>query len=181
MELSWFKQPAGEDPGSLNLCFNALDRHVVHGRAETVALVAGDVRLDFATLVERAASLGGALRSLGVGRGVPVSVELPPGVERLLVLLAVLRLGAVYVEGSAPGVEPHLAVDPDLVQPATKAGRNDPAGCEPLPPDATALVVDGEPISLLGAIGHESWAGAALAYLVRGDTVTLTHDIAESA
>ena len=77
MELSWFKQPAEDDPGSLNLCFNALDRHVVHGRAEAVALVAGDVRVDFATLTERAASLGGALRSLGVGRGTPVATELP--------------------------------------------------------------------------------------------------------
>lgn len=180
MELSWFRQPAEDDPGSLNLCFNALDRHVVHGRAEAVALVAGDARVDFATLTERAASLGGALRSMGVGRGSAVATELPPGADRLLVLLAALRLGAVYVEGSAPGVDPQVVVDPELVQPAVKAGRNDPAACEPLTPDSTAWLMEGEPVALLDATAHDSWAGEVLSGLVRGEAVTLA-DVTESA
>lgn len=59
---------------TLNTCFNALDRHVVRGRADQAALiydspVTGTVRtVSYAELLEEVAAFGGALRALGVGR-----------------------------------------------------------------------------------------------------------------
>jgi len=126
--------------------------------------------------VEQAASLAGSMRGLGVGPGVPVAADLEDEVDRLLVFLAALRLGAVYVEGDRSGHEPHLVAEPGSVQLAVKAGRNEPAPCEPLPPDATAYVVDGEPVALAHAVAHPSWMGEALATLCDGSSLVLGAD-----
>ena len=31
MQITWFRQPAGDDPGSLNLCYHAVDIAVIRG------------------------------------------------------------------------------------------------------------------------------------------------------
>ena len=180
MELSWFRQPAGDDPGSLNLCYNALDRHVVHGRAEAPAVRAEGRTLDFATLLEHTAALAGAMRSLGVAPGVPVAADLDEGLDRLLVLLAALRLGAVYVEGERAGVDRQLVVEPGTVQPAVRAARDDPAPSEALAPRSTAFVALGDEVALVEAPGHPSWMGEVLASLCAGSTLTFS-TVAESA
>jgi hypothetical protein len=38
-DVSWFRAPADDDPGTLNACYDALDIHVIRGRAEEIALV----------------------------------------------------------------------------------------------------------------------------------------------
>ena len=36
MAVTWFRAPDGDDPGTLNACYNALDIHVIRGRADEV-------------------------------------------------------------------------------------------------------------------------------------------------
>ncbi len=54
-------------------------------------------KLTFARLKERSASLAGALRGLGVGKGDRVATLLPKSPELMITLLGIWRLGAVHV------------------------------------------------------------------------------------
>jgi propionyl-CoA synthetase len=88
--------------GVLNTCYNALDRHVVAGRADQPALVhdspvTGSRRtLTYAQLLEQVARFAGALRHLGVGAGDRVVVYLPMVPEAVVTMLACARIGAVH-------------------------------------------------------------------------------------
>ncbi|MGI8613592.1 MAG: acetate--CoA ligase [Nocardioidaceae bacterium] len=88
--------------GTLNTCFNALDRHVVGGRADQPALiydspVTGQQQtLSYARLLEQVASFAGALRMLGVGKGDRVVVYLPMVPQAVVTMLACARIGAVH-------------------------------------------------------------------------------------
>ncbi|NYG56360.1 acetate--CoA ligase [Nocardioides perillae] len=90
-------------PGAtLNTCYNALDRHVVAGHADRVALVhdsayTGEVReLTYGRLLEDVAAFAGVLRALGVQRGDRVVVYLPMVPEAVVAMLACARIGAVH-------------------------------------------------------------------------------------
>ena len=37
--VNWFRPPADGDPGTLNACYEALDIHVIRGRADDVAAI----------------------------------------------------------------------------------------------------------------------------------------------
>ncbi|WP_151525250.1 acetate--CoA ligase [Serinicoccus kebangsaanensis] len=88
--------------GRLNVCYNALDRHVVHGRADQTALihdspVTGTVqRFTYAELLDLVARFAGVLRDLGVGKGDRVVVYLPMVPEAVVTMLACARIGAVH-------------------------------------------------------------------------------------
>jgi propionyl-CoA synthetase len=88
--------------GGLNICFNALDRHVAAGRGEQVALihdspVTGRVeRYTYRQLTDRVARLAGAIAALGVGKGDRVVIYLPMVAEAAMAMLACARLGAVH-------------------------------------------------------------------------------------
>ena len=88
--------------GGLNICFNALDRHVAAGRGEQVALihdspVTGRVaRYSYRQLTDRVAKLAGAIAALGVGKGDRVVIYLPMVAEAAMAMLACARLGAVH-------------------------------------------------------------------------------------
>jgi non-ribosomal peptide synthetase component E (peptide arylation enzyme) len=176
VELSWFRRPGEAGAGTLNLCFNAVDRHVVHGAATETAVRDGATTLDFARLLQDVAALAGTMRNLGVAPGAAVGVALDDDLERLLVLLACLRLGAVYVEGDLTPRETHLVVEPGAVQPAVRAGRTDPAPCAELAPGTTAYVLDGEAVLLADAADHPSWAGRVCATLCAAQPLDLTGD-----
>lgn len=109
MELTWFRTPAGDDPGRLNLCFNAIDLHVVRGKADEVVVAHDGANLDRARLLEQVAALAGALRGLGVEPGSAVGVLLDDPLDDLLLLLACARLGAAYV--ALPEAGPQHLVD----------------------------------------------------------------------
>ncbi|MDP3892468.1 MAG: hypothetical protein Q8Q44_14650, partial [Nocardioides sp.] len=75
--MTWFRAPAPGEPGRISLGYNALDRHVVGGRATDPALVRHDgTTLDFAGLLEQASGLGGAFAALGVTAGSRVVLAL---------------------------------------------------------------------------------------------------------
>jgi propionyl-CoA synthetase len=104
VDIDWIRHPSSPDgdDGTLNLCFNALDRHVVHGLADEVALrvdryTAGRTELTFARLLEEVGAFGGVLGAFGVGPGERVLSRLPMGIESLVAALATARLGGVHV------------------------------------------------------------------------------------
>ena len=104
MQLSWFRKPGPGEPGSLNLCYNALDRHVIRGRATDAALITDGSTRDFATLLQQVAELAGALAALGVKPGDQVATRLADPADALLAMLACDRLGAVHGEVGTPNV-----------------------------------------------------------------------------
>ncbi|TKV60604.1 propionyl-CoA synthetase [Nakamurella flava] len=86
----------------LNVCHNAVDRHVAAGRGEQPAIVhdspvTGSVRrITYAELQDEVARFAGVLAGLGVGRGDRVVVYLPMIPEAAVAMLACARLGAVH-------------------------------------------------------------------------------------
>ena len=111
-------------PGAtLNTCFNALDRHVVAGHAERVALVhdsayTGEVHeVTYGRLLEDVAAFAGVLRALGVGRGDRVVVYMPMVPEAVVAMLACARLGAVHSVVFGGFAAPELAARIDDARP----------------------------------------------------------------
>jgi propionyl-CoA synthetase len=88
--------------GSLNTCFNALDRHVAGGRGSQPALVydspvTGACRTyTYADLLEEVARFGGALAGLGVSAGDRVLIYMPMIPQAVIAMLACARIGAVH-------------------------------------------------------------------------------------
>jgi propionyl-CoA synthetase len=88
--------------GSINTCFNALDRHVSGGRADQLAVVydspvTGVVRgITYAELLSEVSRCAGALGALGVTKGDTVIIYLPMVPEAIVAMLACARLGAVH-------------------------------------------------------------------------------------
>jgi acetyl-CoA synthetase len=88
--------------GQLNLVHNALDRHVLAGHGDQLAVIAEDdaggvTRLTYRELQARVQRFAGALAGLGVGAGDAVGLYLPMGAEAVVALLACLALGAAAV------------------------------------------------------------------------------------
>lgn len=101
--LDWSEPPFAKwfDDGELNVAYNCLDRHVLAGHGDRVAIhwegEPGDSRsITYAELtadVKRAANL---LTSLGIRPGDRVAIYLPMIPEAVVAMLAVARLGAVH-------------------------------------------------------------------------------------
>ena len=115
--VHWF--PDGE----LNTCYNALDRHVVAGRGETVALIYDSPvtqqvrRYTYTELRDQTARLAGALRGLGVEKGDIVIIYMPMVPEAVTAMLACARLGAVHSVVFGGFAAPELAVRIDDAKP----------------------------------------------------------------
>jgi propionyl-CoA synthetase len=88
--------------GELNVCFNALDRHVAAGRGEQPALIYDSPvtgtkrRYSYAQLRDEVARFAGVLAELGVGHGDRVVIYMPMVPEAVVAMLACARLGAVH-------------------------------------------------------------------------------------
>ncbi len=88
--------------GVLNTCHNALDRHVIGGRADQVALVYDSPVTDtirsftFRELRDEVAIVAGALSGLGVKKGDRVIIYMPMVPETVMAMLACARIGAVH-------------------------------------------------------------------------------------
>jgi propionyl-CoA synthetase len=113
-EIDWYRAPttvldAASPPfyrwfpdGMLNTCFNALDRHVLGGRADQAALiydspVTGTCRtFSYRELLEEVARFAGVLRGLGVAQGDRVIIYMPMIPEAATAMLACARIGAVH-------------------------------------------------------------------------------------
>jgi propionyl-CoA synthetase len=88
--------------GMLNTCYNALDRHVIDGRADQPAVIhesaitGKSAILTYAQMLEKTARFAGALRMAGVEKGDRVVIYMPMVPEALVAMLACARLGAVH-------------------------------------------------------------------------------------
>ncbi|MET9493859.1 propionyl-CoA synthetase [Streptomyces sp. NPDC006552] len=109
--------------GELNVCHNALDRHVAAGRGAQPALVHDSpvtgVRrtYTYAELTEEVAAFAGVLAGLGVGRGDRVVVYMPMVPEAVVAMLACARIGAVHSVVFGGFAAPELAVRIDDAAP----------------------------------------------------------------
>jgi propionyl-CoA synthetase len=86
----------------LNMCWNALDRHVAAGNGERVALIYDSPVTDtvasftYRELRDRVARFAGALAGLGVAKGDRVLIYMPMVPEAAIAMLACARLGAIH-------------------------------------------------------------------------------------
>ena len=167
---SWFRPPADGDPGTLNACYEALDIHVVRGRADDVAVTLDGRDRTYAWLLTEVAACAGVLRAFGVGLGDRVVVgDLSPE-GRVVVPLAVARIGALVVYDNTPGAEGRVRVgaigsdeepgsgfvaggDEVPWDIAMRAGRTDPAGCADVPGDAVLAIHGDDVLTVLEAVG----------------------------
>ena len=75
----------------------ALLKHRASISAPAPAVCAGDAEVTYRELIERAEALAVRLHAAGVSRGDHVLVDMPRGLAEIVSVLAVIRLGAVYV------------------------------------------------------------------------------------
>jgi hypothetical protein len=180
VDIDWIHRPSGPEAidGTLNLCFQALDRHVVHGRADEVALRA-EREVSYARLLEDVAAFGGLLQAFGTAVGDRVVSGLPPGREGLVAALATARVGALHVHDPAAGAVVLVGdtvirrdEDWDLLM---RAGRTDPAACAEVPAGAPAYESPAGSWTALEALSarEAGWPLDAVVTLVAGRTVTM--------
>ncbi|MFI7388321.1 AMP-binding protein [Streptomyces sp. NPDC049813] len=109
--------------GELNVCHNALDRHVAAGRGAQPALihdspVTGQQHTyTYAELTDEVAAFAGVLAGLGVGRGDRVVIYMPMVPEAVVAMLACARIGAVHSVVFGGFAAPELAVRIDDAAP----------------------------------------------------------------
>ncbi|MGB3167197.1 MAG: acetate--CoA ligase [Alteraurantiacibacter sp.] len=116
MRLDWFSAPTqvagwSYDPvdikwfadGVLNICHNAVDRHVEAGIGERVALIFepddpdGDVRrITYAELRTEVIRFANTLKAMGVAKEDRVTIYMPMIPEATFAMLACARIGAVH-------------------------------------------------------------------------------------
>ena len=84
-----------------NLCYNALDHHVAHGRGGHAALVYINERgersvFTYAQMLHEVKRIAAALRGLGIRKGDRVTVYMPTSPEAIMLMLATVRIGAIH-------------------------------------------------------------------------------------
>ena len=94
-DAKWF------DGGALNASFNCLDRHVLAGKGDVVALhwegEPGDTRtITYAQLLDEVQRFANVLKGLGVVTGDRVNIYLPMIPEAVVAMLACARIGAAH-------------------------------------------------------------------------------------
>ena len=87
--------------GTLNVSHNCLDRHVMAGRGDKVAIhwegEPGDTRtVTYADLLDEVQRFSNVLKGLGVQRGDRVNISLPMIPEAAVAMLACARIGAAH-------------------------------------------------------------------------------------
>jgi len=95
VDIRWFED------GVLNLCHNAVDRHLA-ARSADIALIweadtPGDVRsLTYGALHAEVVRMANCLKALGASKGDRVTIYLPMILEAAVAMLACARIGAVH-------------------------------------------------------------------------------------
>ncbi|SIQ32921.1 propionyl-CoA synthetase [Paracoccus thiocyanatus] len=109
--------------GLVNTCWNAVDRHVLAGRGDQIAIMHespithATKGITYKQLQDRVASLAGALRMRGVEKGDRVIIYMPMIPEALEAMLACARLGAIHSVVFGGFAANELAVRIDDCQP----------------------------------------------------------------
>ena len=89
--------------GKLNLCYNAVDRHVENGKGDEDAIIwepeptdEETVRMTYSELLEEVSKFANVLESFGVEKGDRVGIYMPMVPEALIAMLATARVGAAH-------------------------------------------------------------------------------------
>lgn len=87
--------------GQLNVSYNCLDRHVLAGKGDKVAIhfegEPGDSRtVTYSQLLDEVQKFANVLKGLGVQKGDRVNIYLPMIVEAAVAMLACARIGAAH-------------------------------------------------------------------------------------
>ena len=170
-ELDWYKPfetvlnhdakpvPTWFDGGELNTCFNALDRHVVAGHGDRLALIYDSPITDskatftYLELTDQVARFAGVLQSKGVSKGDRVLIYMPMIPQAAIAMLACARLGAIHsvvfggfasnelatrINDAAPkvivsascGIEPNRVIEyKPLLDEAIEISEHKPSSC----------------------------------------------------
>jgi hypothetical protein len=193
-DLTWFRAPGADRPGTTNLCYHALDRRIIHGEAGATAFTTDTRSYDVAAVLERVGALAGVMRSFDLTPGQRVAIGLSEPLTSAFAVLATLRLGAVVADttdgasmvltdGSLtplPGV-PALLLGVEPQDPvwqlewefALSAGRTDPAPVVDVSGDAPALQVGGETVLTRDVLDHPTASARLVAALGAGEVVAL--------
>jgi len=89
--------------GKLNLCYNAVDRHVENGKGDKDAIIwepeptdEETVRMTYSELLEEVSKFANVLEGFGVEKGDRVGIYMPMVPEALIAMLATARVGAAH-------------------------------------------------------------------------------------
>jgi acetyl-CoA synthetase len=87
--------------GRTNLSYNALDHHVAHGRGDHPALIYFNERgerhrFTYRSLLGDVERVAAALRALGIDKGDRITVYMPTSPEAIILMLAIVRIGAIH-------------------------------------------------------------------------------------
>ncbi|OMJ25470.1 Acyl-CoA synthetase short-chain family member 3, mitochondrial [Smittium culicis] len=128
--ITWFKEPkiayTIKDPskkhlvdwfpdGKLNVCYNALDRHVLNGRKDQLAVVyESPVTLTkqsytYESLLKAVINFSKALVANGVGKGDTVVIYMPMIPQTIIAMLSCARIGAIHSVVFGGFASPELA------------------------------------------------------------------------
>lgn len=95
-DVSWFNN------GRLNACYNCVDRHVLNGKGDKVALLfegdqPSDVRkITYSELLREVCRFANVLKRSGIRRGDNVCIYMPMVPEVVIAMLACARIGAPH-------------------------------------------------------------------------------------
>jgi acetyl-CoA synthetase len=94
--VKWF------DGGKINICYNCVDRHVLAGNGERIAIhwqgedPANTRTLTYADLQDAVCRMANVLKANGVVKGTTVTMYMPMVPELAIALLACARIGAIH-------------------------------------------------------------------------------------
>ncbi|MBU6953002.1 MULTISPECIES: acetate--CoA ligase [unclassified Hahella] len=95
LHIRWFQD------GTLNACYNCLDRHLPQ-RAQQTAIIwegddpADDAKITYQELYDKVCKLSNALKDMGVKKGDVVTIYMPMIPEAAMAMLACARIGAPH-------------------------------------------------------------------------------------
>ncbi|GAA0790183.1 MULTISPECIES: propionyl-CoA synthetase [Pseudomonadati] len=88
--------------GKMNTCYNAVDRHVVAGRGERIAInyispvTQNQYQITYNELLAQVSRLAGYMQSIGIEKGDRVVIYMPMIPETAFAMLACARIGAIH-------------------------------------------------------------------------------------
>ncbi len=101
--LDWSNPPFARwfDGGKTNVSYNCLDRHVLNGKGEEIAIIwegePGDIRrITYKELFMEVCKTANALKQIGIGKGDLVALYMPMIPEAAIAMLACSRIGAPH-------------------------------------------------------------------------------------
>lgn len=128
--IDWIKKPTiGHDEngwfpdGELNVCYNAIDRHVEAGRGNQIAVIYDSPvtntvkKYTYNDLKEQVSRVAGMIADQGVVKGDRVIIYMPMIPETLFAMLACARIGAIHSMVFGGFAAPELAKRIDDAKP----------------------------------------------------------------